>query len=94
MYDSYQITSQNDADRVGGNRDAFITVRGPSLPLRTIGISFAAWMAMLGEAVSDDPNAAMSDDNVHAMHDAMLDAIIDSVETGDDFLETLYADGF
>ena len=48
MHDSYQITSQNDVERQGGWRDAFITVSGPAFPLRTVPVPFAAWLAMVG----------------------------------------------
>lgn len=48
MRDSYQITSQNDIERQGGMRDAYITVRGPFFPLRRNEISFAEWIAMVG----------------------------------------------
>ena len=48
MRDSYQITSQNDVERRGGQRDAFLTVSGPSFPIRVVPVSFAAWMALIG----------------------------------------------
>lgn len=45
MHQSYQILSQNDVQRQGGMRDAFITVRadGPFVRMRTVGIDFAEW---------------------------------------------------
>jgi len=46
MHQSYQITSQNDVERQGGNRDAYITVRGPWLP--RIGVDFAEWLGWFG----------------------------------------------
>jgi hypothetical protein len=49
MHDVYRITSQNAVARRGGMRDAYITVRGPSLPLRTFPISFSAWLQLWGE---------------------------------------------
>ena len=64
MHDSYQIISQNDIDRVGGNRDTFITVRGPSLPLRAVGLSFAAWVAMLFGDTDSVAAATAADDIV------------------------------
>ena len=50
MHDSYKIISQNDIDRVGGNNEAYITVSGPSFPLRLMAVSFAEWMDMVREA--------------------------------------------
>lgn len=44
MQQSYQIVSQNDANRQGGVRDAYITV-GPFPALRTMPISFSDWLA-------------------------------------------------
>ena len=46
MRDSYQIVSQNDVERQGGMRDAFITVRGPSFPIRTSPMEFAVWIRL------------------------------------------------
>jgi hypothetical protein len=46
MQDSYQIISQNDVERQGSMRDAFITVRGPSLPLRAATLQLCAWLEM------------------------------------------------
>lgn len=46
MHQSYQITSQNDVERQGGLRDAYITVRGPLLP--RIGVDFAEWLGWFG----------------------------------------------
>ena len=45
MHESYQIMSQNDAERQGGMRDAYITVRsdGPFIPLRVVQVGFAEW---------------------------------------------------
>ncbi|MCJ1478512.1 hypothetical protein MMC13_007192 [Lambiella insularis] len=40
MQDSYQIVSQNDVERQGGMRDAFITVCSP-LPIATLPMQFA-----------------------------------------------------
>ena len=47
MDQSYQICSQNDAQRQGGMRDAFITVRADGLfaRFRTTGMSFVDWIA-------------------------------------------------
>ena len=47
MQESYQITSQNDAERQGGMRDAFITVRseGPFLRIRTREVDFREWIS-------------------------------------------------
>lgn len=46
MQQSYQIISQNDVQRQGGMRDAFITVSadGPSVRMRTVEIGFAEWI--------------------------------------------------
>lgn len=44
MHQSYQITSQNDVQRRGGMRDAFITV-GPFPRMRTVEIGFAEWIS-------------------------------------------------
>lgn len=46
MHQCYQITSQNDVERQGGVRDAYITVRGPSLA--RIGVDFAEWLGWFG----------------------------------------------
>ena len=43
MHDSYKIISENEVDRQGGMRDAFITVRGPAPPLRMVPVDFATW---------------------------------------------------
>ncbi len=45
MHQSYQILSQNDVQRQGGMRDAFITVRadGPFVRMRTVEMDFAEW---------------------------------------------------
>lgn len=45
MHQSYQILSQNDVQRQGGMRDAFITVRadGLSVRMRMVEMSFAEW---------------------------------------------------
>lgn len=45
MHQSYQILSQNDVQRQGGMRDAFITVRadGPFVRLRTVEMNFVEW---------------------------------------------------
>ena len=53
MHQSYQILAQNDAQRQGGMRDAFITV-GPFPRMRTVGIIFAEWVAWMdaNESVS------------------------------------------
>lgn len=48
MHKSYQIISQNDAERHGGMRDAYITVRGPSFPIRSTQMDFAAWLSLWG----------------------------------------------
>ena len=46
MQQSYQIVSQNDVQRQGGMRDAYITVRadGPFVRTRTVEMSFAEWI--------------------------------------------------
>ena len=49
MHDSYRIISQNDIDREGGNNETYITVSGPSFPLRPVPISFAEWIEMIQE---------------------------------------------
>ncbi len=46
MHQGYQITSQNDVERQGGMRDAYITVRRPLLP--RIGVDFAEWLGWFG----------------------------------------------
>ena len=47
IHQQYQITSQNDVQRQGGMRDAFITVsRFPRV--RTMGIEFAEWILWMG----------------------------------------------
>ena len=48
MHESYQITSQNDVARRGGQRDAFLTVRGAAFPIRTVRVSFASWLGLMG----------------------------------------------
>ena len=50
MHQSYQIMSSNDAQRAGGMRDAFITVRadGPFLRMRTVEVGFAEWVSWFG----------------------------------------------
>jgi len=48
MHESYQIISQNDAERQGGMRDAYITVRGPSFPVKLAQMEFAAWLSLWG----------------------------------------------
>ena len=50
MHDSYQIISQNDIDRAGGQNERFITVSGPSFPLRHVPMSFTEWIAMITES--------------------------------------------
>lgn len=47
MHDSYRIVSQNDVERQGGLRDAYITVRGPLLPLRMLALDFGVWLEMM-----------------------------------------------
>ncbi|KAG8526759.1 uncharacterized protein KY384_008188 [Bacidia gigantensis] len=44
MHESYQIVSQNDVQRQGGNRDAYITV-GPFPALRPMAVSFEEWLS-------------------------------------------------
>lgn len=46
MHQSHQITSQNDVERQGGNRDAYITVRGRWPP--RIAVDFAEWLGWFG----------------------------------------------
>ncbi|KZF25058.1 WD40 repeat-like protein [Xylona heveae TC161] len=43
MADSYQITSQNDVERQGGVRDAYITVS-----LDRVGVAFSEWLEWFG----------------------------------------------
>lgn len=45
MHQSYQIVSQNDMQRKGGMRDAYITVRGdgPFTRMRVAQVGFAEW---------------------------------------------------
>lgn len=45
MHQSYQILSQNDVQRQGGMRDAFITVcvDGLFVRMRIVGVDFAEW---------------------------------------------------
>lgn len=47
MQQSYQIMSQNDVQRQGGMRDAFITVSadGPSVRMRVVEMGFAEWVS-------------------------------------------------
>ena len=47
MDQSYQIVSQNDMQRKGGMRDAFITVRadGPFMRMRAVQVGFAEWVS-------------------------------------------------
>ena len=47
MKQSYQIVSQNDMQRKGGMRDAFITVRadGTFMRLRAEQVGFAEWVS-------------------------------------------------
>lgn len=47
MHQSYQIVSQNDVQREGGMRDAFITVRvdGPFMRMRAVQVGFAEWVS-------------------------------------------------
>jgi len=49
MQQSYQIISQNDVQRQGGMRDAFITVSadGPSMHVRMIEMGFREWIRWL-----------------------------------------------
>ena len=51
MHQSYQIVSQNDMQRKGGMRDAFITVStdGPFMRLRAVEVGFAEWMSWFGD---------------------------------------------
>lgn len=50
MHQSYQICSQNDVDRMGGMRDAFITVRagGPFERIARVEVGFAEWLSWFG----------------------------------------------
>lgn len=45
MDQSYRIVSQNDLQRKGGMRDAYITVSddGPFMRMRTVQVGFAEW---------------------------------------------------
>ena len=45
MHQSYQIVSQNDVQRKGGMRDAYITVsaNGPLMRMRVVQVGFAEW---------------------------------------------------
>ncbi len=47
MHQSYQIVSQNDMQRKGGMRDAYITVRadGPFMRMRAVQVGFAEWVS-------------------------------------------------
>ena len=47
MHQSYQIVSQNDMQRKGGMRDAYITVRadGPFMRMRAVQVGFAEWLS-------------------------------------------------
>lgn len=47
MHESYQITSQNDAERRGGMREAFISVRteGTFMRLRATQVGFQDWIS-------------------------------------------------
>lgn len=47
MHDQYKIISQNDAERQGGMRDAFITVRpnGDVARVRRVPVSFTTWLS-------------------------------------------------
>lgn len=49
MQQSYQICSQNDVQRQGGMRDAFITVRvdGPFPRMQMIEMDFSEWIAWM-----------------------------------------------
>ncbi|KAI9823882.1 MAG: hypothetical protein M1832_002199 [Thelocarpon impressellum] len=46
MHRSYEIISQNDVERQGGMRDAYITVRSPLLGVERVGIDFFEWLGM------------------------------------------------
>lgn len=48
MQNSYQIIGQNDVQRRGGMRDAFITVRadGPFVRMRMVEMGFAEWLRL------------------------------------------------
>ena len=50
MQQSYQIVSQNDVERQGGTRDAFITVRRLALHERIarVEVGFAEWRSWFG----------------------------------------------
>ena len=47
MHDSYQIMSQNDAERQGGMREAFISVRteGTFMRIQATRVDFQEWMS-------------------------------------------------
>ena len=47
MHQSYQIVSQNDMQRKGGMRDAYITVRadGPFMRMRVVQVGFVEWVS-------------------------------------------------
>ena len=51
MHQSYQIVSQNDMQRKGGMRDAFITVSadGPFMRLRAVQVGFAEWVSWFND---------------------------------------------
>ena len=51
MHQSYEIVSQNDMQRKGGMRDAFITVSadGPFVRLRAIQVGFAEWASWFND---------------------------------------------
>ena len=50
MHESYQITSQNDAERQGGMREAFISVRteGTFMRIRATQVRFREWISWFG----------------------------------------------
>lgn len=47
MEESYQITSQNDLERKGGMRDAFITVSSGD-PFSLESVELAEWVSFFG----------------------------------------------
>ena len=51
MHQSYQIVSQNDMQRKGGMRDAFITVSadGPFMRMRAVQVGFAEWVSWFND---------------------------------------------
>ena len=51
MHQSYQIVSQNDMQRKGGMRDAFITVSadGPFMRMRAVPVGFAEWVSWFND---------------------------------------------